>query len=92
MGLEFPEEVKWLLPIVVGESWPEGDEDKLRELSAAWTEAAQAIPAVQDTGDAAAREILGSWEGESAQAFEEMWKKFTAGGDQPPVFQSLEEA
>ncbi|TWF91638.1 toxin glutamine deamidase domain-containing protein [Saccharopolyspora dendranthemae] len=87
MGLEIPDEVKWLLPIVVGESWPEGDEDKLRELRDAWTEAAQALPDAMDAGNAAAREVLASWQGEAAQKFDETWKKFTAG--ESPVFTSL---
>lgn len=87
MGLEIPDEVKWLLPIVVGESWPEGDEDKLRELRDAWTEAAQALPDAMDAGNAAARDVLASWQGEAAQRFDETWKKFTAG--ESPVFTSL---
>ncbi|SFS93126.1 toxin glutamine deamidase domain-containing protein [Saccharopolyspora flava] len=90
MGLEIPDEVKWLLPIVVGESWPEGDEDKLRELSEAWKQAAQALPGAMDAGNAAAREVLASWEGEAAQKFDETWKKFTSGDG--AVFSSLEES
>lgn len=77
--MEAPEEVKWLLPIVVGEGWPEGDEDKLRELRDAWPHAAEAILPVVDTGNAATREVLGSWTGESAQAFDAARKKLIEG-------------
>ncbi|WP_456236902.1 WXG100-like domain-containing protein, partial [Actinokineospora pegani] len=79
--MEVPDEVKWLLPIVVGESWPEGDEDKLRHLRDAWHAAAKAIPGVSQTADQGAQEALGSWAGEAAHNFEELWKKFVEGDD-----------
>ncbi len=77
--MEMPDEVKWLLPIVVGESWPEGDEDRLRQLRDAWHQAAQAIPGVSGTANQGAQEALENWDGAAAQAFGELWKKFVDG-------------
>ncbi|WP_233427741.1 WXG100-like domain-containing protein [Actinokineospora spheciospongiae] len=79
--MEIPDEVKWLLPIVVGESWPEGDEDGLRRLRDAWHAAARGIPGVSETADRGAREALASWSGEAAHNFETLWKKFAEGDD-----------
>lgn len=79
--MEMPAEVTWLLPIVVGESWPEGDEDKLRALRDVWHAAAAAITPVTDSGNTAAREVLAAWNGDDAEAFDEFWKKFVDGDD-----------
>ncbi|WP_158852593.1 WXG100 family type VII secretion target [Saccharothrix deserti] len=88
--MEIPDEVKWLLPIVVGESWPEGDEDELRELRDAWHRAAEAIPQVSSTADRGATGVLDGWTGDSAEAFEEVWKKYVEGDE--AYFKSLTEA
>ncbi|WP_447002636.1 toxin glutamine deamidase domain-containing protein [Saccharothrix isguenensis] len=88
--MEIPDEVKWLLPIVVGESWPEGDEDKLRELRDAWHRAAGAIPQVGSTADRGATSIIGEWTGDSAEAFEAAWGKYVDGDE--AYFTSLTEA
>ncbi|SDX31809.1 Papain fold toxin 1, glutamine deamidase [Amycolatopsis xylanica] len=88
--MEMPDEVKWLLPIVVGESWPEGDEDKLRELAKAWHSASEALSPVAQMGSTAAKDILANWTGDSAQAFGEQWKKFVDGDE--AYFKSLGDA
>ncbi|MFK0243242.1 toxin glutamine deamidase domain-containing protein [Amycolatopsis azurea] len=85
--MEMPDAVKWLLPIVVGESWPEGDEDKLRELRDAWHNASKAVQPIADTATKGATEILGGWTGEGAEKFAEAWKKFVEGDE--AYFKSL---
>ncbi|MFJ8910665.1 toxin glutamine deamidase domain-containing protein [Amycolatopsis sp. NPDC102389] len=85
--MEMPDAVKWLLPIVVGESWPEGDEDKLRELRDAWHNASKAIQPIADTATKGATEVLGGWTGEGAEKFAEAWKKFVEGDE--AYFKSL---
>lgn len=87
MGMEMPDAVKWLLPIVVGESWPEGDEDKLRELRDAWHNASKAVQPIADTATKGATEVLGGWTGEGAEKFAEAWKKFVEGDE--AYFKSL---
>lgn len=81
MGLEFPEEVKWLLPIVVGSSWPEGDEDKLRALADAWRQAGEGIDEVLASANQGAQTAKSSMEGETQQAFAELWAKIGEGGE-----------
>ncbi|MBA8827043.1 hypothetical protein FHX42_004427 [Saccharopolyspora lacisalsi] len=54
MSVEVPEWVQWLMPIVVGESRPEGDEEALRRTSEAYRAAADGIEAVRADGDRAA--------------------------------------
>ncbi|MDT7724706.1 MAG: hypothetical protein QOI21_1282 [Actinomycetota bacterium] len=85
-----PGEVAWLLPIVVGESWPEGDEDKLRALRDAWLVASKSITPVAEIGSKAASEVVANWTGDSATAFAEQWKKFTEGDE--AYFKSLADA
>ena len=79
--MEMPDAVKWLLPIVVGESWPEGDETKLRALRDAWHAASSAIGPVSETGNQAASGVRDNWTGDGADAFVEQWKKFVEGDE-----------
>ena len=88
--MEMPDAVKWLLPIVVGESWPEGDETKLRALRDAWHNASNAITPATDMGNKASAGVLENWTGEGAKAFEEQWKKFVDGDE--AYFKSLADA
>lgn len=85
-----PGAVTWLLPIVVGESWPEGDEDKLRALRDAWYVASKSINPVAEIGSNGASEVTANWTGDSATAFAEQWKKFTDGDE--AYFKSLADA
>lgn len=82
MGMEIPDEVKWLIPICVGMSWPEGDETALRRLGEAWRQAASEVGGVIQQGQAAADASLACMEGETADAFQEMWNQFVAGDEQ----------
>ncbi|WP_414641821.1 WXG100 family type VII secretion target, partial [Amycolatopsis sp.] len=79
--MEMPDAVKWLLPIVVGESWPEGDETKLRALRDAWHQASSAIAPATEAGNQAASGIRDNWTGDGADAFVEQWKKFVDGDE-----------
>ena len=79
--MEMPDAVKWLLPIVVGESWPEGDETKLRALRDAWHTASTALGPATDAGNQAASGIRDNWTGDGADAFVEQWKKFVEGDE-----------
>ncbi|WP_410667105.1 toxin glutamine deamidase domain-containing protein [Amycolatopsis sp. cmx-4-68] len=79
--MEMPDAVKWLLPIVVGESWPEGDETKLRALRDAWHTASSSIAPASEAGNQAASGIRDNWTGDGADAFVEQWKKFVEGDE-----------
>ncbi|WP_422647273.1 hypothetical protein [Actinoalloteichus caeruleus] len=77
-----PEECRWLLPIVVGSNWPEGDEEALRRLSQAWVTAADGVAEVAASGDAAATAVLAQMEGETAEAIRAAWTEYTGGGEE----------
>ncbi|MFD5824953.1 hypothetical protein [Lentzea sp. NPDC060358] len=79
MGIEIPGAVQWLTPIVVGASWPEGDETKLRAMRDAWEAAAKSVGEVLGDGNGASSAALGCMRGQTAEKFEEYWKKFTEG-------------
>ncbi len=81
MSITIPSEITWLFPIVVGESWPEGDEDKLRALGEAWRAASADIDEVITQAGNAATTSFGAMEGQAADAFQEYWKKFVEGAD-----------
>ena len=82
MTIQIPEAVQWLVPIVVGADWPEGDEDALRRLAQAWEQAATAIGEVAGDGNTAALAALSAIQGEAADAFAEHWDRFVAGDEQ----------
>ena len=82
MTIQIPEAVQWLVPIVVGADWPEGDEDALRRLAQAWEQAATAIGEVTSDGNAAAQAACSAIQGAAADAFAEHWDRFVAGDEQ----------
>ncbi|MGH4027062.1 MAG: WXG100 family type VII secretion target [Pseudonocardiaceae bacterium] len=82
MTIQIPEAVQWLVPIVVGTNWPEGDEDALRRLSDAWEQAATAIEQATGEGNAAASAAMGAMQGEAADAFAACWERFVSGDEQ----------
>lgn len=75
MTIEIPDEVTWLLPIVVGQSWPEGDEDALRRLADAWRAAADAVANVEADGNRGAEQAGDAMDGRTAEAFDRLWAK-----------------
>ncbi|PKW15271.1 hypothetical protein [Saccharopolyspora spinosa] len=79
MGIEIPDAVKWLTPIVVGASWPEGDETALRRVAEAWTTAGQDVDDVIAQTEAAVQASLGTMQGQTHDAFEQFVKDFVNG-------------
>lgn len=79
MGIEIPGAVQWLTPIVVGASWPEGDETRLWAMRDAWNAAAKAVEEVLGDGNNASTAALGCMSGQTAEKFEEYWKSYTEG-------------
>ncbi|WP_158851394.1 WXG100-like domain-containing protein [Saccharothrix deserti] len=89
MGIEIPGAVEWLVPIVVGADWPEGDETALRRVGVAWEQAAKTVEEVIGDGNAAAQAALGAMEGETAEAFERYWKQYVEGSQYLVELQKL---
>jgi hypothetical protein len=79
MGIEIPGAVEWLVPIVVGADWPEGDETALRRLGEAWAQAASVVGEVVQDGNGASTAAMGCMTGATAEAFDKYWKQFVEG-------------
>lgn len=54
----------------LGIKWPEGDEGKTFEYAKKWMEMADRVRDARDNGDAHARQVLATNEGEAAQAYQ----------------------
>ncbi|GLW95145.1 glycohydrolase toxin TNT-related protein [Actinokineospora globicatena] len=81
MSITIPSEITWLFPIVVGESWPEGDEDKLRALADTWRTAGGDVDDVIAQAKSAASQAIGGMDGQAAEAFEKYWAQFVEGDE-----------
>ncbi|MER6989903.1 hypothetical protein ABT337_09285 [Saccharopolyspora hirsuta] len=79
MGIEIPDAVKWLTPIVVGADWPEGDETALRRVAEAWTAAGKDVEDVIQETEAAVQAALGTMQGQTHDAFEQFAKNYVNG-------------
>ncbi|WP_280278406.1 hypothetical protein [Nocardia wallacei] len=70
MTLEIPKEIPpWVIAAVAG-PWPEGDEDALRRLGAAWKEIGDAITRVSQLAGEARNRALAAIEGLTGEALE----------------------
>ncbi|MEU0885167.1 hypothetical protein ABZ345_41810 [Lentzea sp. NPDC005914] len=79
MGIEMPAEVRWLIPIVVGDSWPEGDETALQRLGEVWKQAATDVDDAMREAEDAVKQATSHMDGEAAEAFKAYWEKFVKG-------------
>ncbi|MDX3657183.1 hypothetical protein PV646_07680 [Streptomyces sp. ID05-26A] len=79
MGIEMPAEVRWLIPIVVGDSWPEGDETALQRLAEVWKQAATDVDDAMREAENAVKQASSNMDGEAAEAFKKYWEKFVKG-------------
>ncbi|MGH3391530.1 MAG: WXG100 family type VII secretion target, partial [Actinomadura sp.] len=68
MGLVLPAELKWL-EWIVGSDWPEGDETAMRRCAEAWLGAGADVNDLIEDLQATASRVLGTVEGEDAEAF-----------------------
>lgn len=75
MGIELPAELADVAART-GLSWPEADEDALREQAGAWREAASQLRALSADADISAGGALEAVSGEAGDAARAMWTKF----------------
>ncbi len=52
-----PPEWSWAYDIAVGQNWPQADEDAVRRVAQAWTDALQGLVAIADGGNTAATNV-----------------------------------
>ena len=70
MSINLPPELDWVAKLAVGQSWPQGDEDKLLELGDAWNEAAQQLVTITASIDPATSGVLSNLGGTVADQFQ----------------------
>ncbi|WP_443053950.1 WXG100-like domain-containing protein, partial [Streptomyces sp. IBSBF 2435] len=69
MSVNLPPELGWVARLAVGQSWPKGDEDRMRSLGMAWDDAARALAAISREITPATRGVLNSVGGSVADEF-----------------------
>jgi hypothetical protein len=75
MGIELPQELADVAA-ATGLSWPQADEDKLREQASAWRDAQEKLTALATDADTTAGAVTGALTGPSADAARGMWSGF----------------
>src|SRR5262249_28086408 len=68
VGLEVPDWARQMFQVVVGESWPQADEDLLRQLAQEWTTFATVLAEAEAAVQGASQSLAGDgWEGMAAE-------------------------
>ncbi|MDQ1294617.1 MAG: hypothetical protein QG608_2502, partial [Actinomycetota bacterium] len=75
MFVEPPEELSTLFLIVVGEQWPQADEELLRDLAGVWENFTTALDGIEEEIRASSSTVLQGWEGDAAKKFSETSNK-----------------
>ncbi|WP_444978671.1 WXG100-like domain-containing protein, partial [Actinoplanes derwentensis] len=78
VGLEIPSEVRWLFKIIVGDEWPLGDEEELRDLGAVWDQAAEELNGLAPALSGATGAVLTAIEGMAADEYRKFMKDLGA--------------
>ncbi|MEV4258567.1 hypothetical protein AB0J52_35880, partial [Spirillospora sp. NPDC049652] len=89
MGMEIPDEVKWL-SWLIGADWPEGDETAMRRAADAWHTASSDVTSLIGELNRAASDVLGALDSGAADKFRLNWEKWTA--TDPEILPKLAEA
>jgi glycosyltransferase involved in cell wall biosynthesis len=76
LAVTVPPELNWLLDILAGQSWPQGDEDALRRCSQAWMDAMLAIGNLADCSDVTARSVMLNADSTSSDQFQAFWSTY----------------
>ncbi len=82
MSIEVPSSVQWLIPIVVGARWPDGDEDQLRGCADAWRTFGGQAEQVVAEAQAAMTACLATMDGQAADAFAAYVQRLLSGSEQ----------
>ncbi|MGW7674376.1 WXG100-like domain-containing protein [Streptomyces sp. NPDC054775] len=86
MSLEVPPELSWVAALLVGQRWPQGDEDGLRALGEAWGSVGQVLSGVGGELGSASAGVVGGLGGTVAEEFAGF--AATLGGVLPQVAES----
>ena len=81
MATDLPETLQYVLVVLVGERWPETDEDEVRRLAQVWRGLGSAFQEALRSADPAAQEIIHRNRGQAIDAFATNWQRFAVHGD-----------
>lgn len=76
-----PPELPWLYVLLVGQDWPQADEDALRRCAQDWTDALSGLVDIATHGNLAAQGVNYSVQAVSSDTFDAYWKRYTDGDD-----------
>ncbi|WP_336161465.1 WXG100-like domain-containing protein [Amycolatopsis sp. VC5-11] len=80
MSLMVDPSLNWVFYIIAGDAWPQGDEDKARELAAEWDQVAQEISAAGTGFSQLAEQVVSNVGGEVATNFADYANKLSTMG------------
>jgi Glutaminase len=69
MSIQFPSQLNWLVELTAGQSWPKGDEDKLRELGRAWEQFSEQVNAISGEFEPYFNQVTANLSGQPAREF-----------------------
>lgn len=71
-----PPDWTWVYDLVVGQDWPQANEDSLRNCAKAWTDAHGQLASIAQDGDVAAQNVGSSVQSASSDQFAAYWKQY----------------
>ncbi|GAA3038897.1 hypothetical protein GCM10020229_57630 [Kitasatospora albolonga] len=94
MAVELPEPLQWVLMLLAGSRWPEGDEDLMRDMARRWRSAAEAVEEGGRAADSAMKRALDGQQGAAMDELSKKWETLTlpADGKKPGFFPGMVKA
>ncbi|MEV6207938.1 toxin glutamine deamidase domain-containing protein [Kitasatospora sp. NPDC051914] len=92
MAVELPEPLQWVLLLLAGTRWPEGEEDVMREMADRWRAAGETLADVGRSVDSTVQRALDGQQGKAAEGLAAHWAKFSVGKgteEDPGFFPSM---
>ncbi|BFV61098.1 hypothetical protein KCMC57_up62020 [Kitasatospora sp. CMC57] len=79
MAVELPEPLQWVLLLLAGTRWPEGEEDVMREMADRWRATGETLADVGTSVGSAIQRALDGQQGKAAEGLATHWAKFSVG-------------
>ncbi|MFJ8042825.1 toxin glutamine deamidase domain-containing protein [Kitasatospora sp. NPDC096147] len=94
MAVELPEPLQWVLMLLAGSRWPEGDEDLMRDMGRRWRAAAETMDEAGRAADSAMKRALDGQQGSAVEELAKKWDTLTlpADGQKPGFFPGMVKA
>lgn len=97
MAVTVPPEVDWLLELLAGQSWPQGDEDALRRAAQSWMDAMLKTAQLAGNTDLSSLRVHANADAASADDFGSFWDSYVkthpdlqGNGNLPDLFRQYE--